>query len=442
MEFEDDGTDLLRLGLCLFVIPTIGWLISAVFAAGDEASLVMELVIAGYALGALIFLIIIGSPKIAGTDRARMSLVFGPSVRFVMVMLAGSVLVQAALFIYSLFTLEASTIGRVHGGLMLAVGVGALYVCYALIKSAFGMFQVQPMVVRALASESPELRNRVNSIADRLGSQRPDNIMIGLEPNFFVTSAPVNLVGSGQELHGTTLFVSLSLMRILSDDEFNAVIGHELGHFRGSDTIYSLKFAPTYSRLSHALYELSNGAGNASDLGRIPALAALSAYLTRFAVSERTVGRERELLADEAGASVANPKALATALLKLALFSANWDWLTQQHVAELAEGRTYLKLATTFTDVSELSPDVDWPELRNSVAATVQAHPTDTHPTFAERLQALDVSSEDLQAADCDHPIRASCTMLGDADEIDSKLSDLEGSWLLAIGAAQLPQAV
>ena len=437
---SDESNQLLILGLCLFVIPTIGWLISAAFSGADEAYMITEMVIAGYALGALIFLIILGSPKIAGTNRTRMSIVFGPSVRVVMLLLAGSVLIQAALLIYSLFTLEASTIGRVHGGIMLALGFGALAVCFALIRSAFGLFAIQPMSIRAALSNSASLRDRVNSLADRLKAERPEYIVIGLEPNFFVTSAPVNLVGSDQQLHGTTLFVSLSLMRILSDDEFNAVIGHELGHFRGSDTVYSLKFAPTYSRLSHALSALSQGGESAADLARIPAVAALSAHLSRFAKSERTVGRQRELLADKAGASVADPKALATALLKVAIFSQNWNWLTHQLIAELAEGRSYTRLGTTFTEISGLADDVNWPELRGSIAPAVQAHPVDTHPSFAERIQALGLSVDKLQATDCDHPPRPSVHLIEDADEIDTGLSNLEANWLLAIGAARLPQ--
>jgi Zn-dependent protease with chaperone function len=440
MEHEDGG-ELLRLGLCLFVIPTVGWLISAGFAVGDEAYLVTQMVVAGYALGALIFLLIIGAPKLAGTDRNRMSAVFGPSARLVMLLLSGSVLVQACLLIYSLFTLEASTIGRVHFGIIIAVGLGAVYVCLALIKSAFGFFQVHPMSVRAHSSESPALRARVNQIADQLGAGRPDNIIVGLEPNFYVTSAPVTLVGFEKDLSGTTLYVSLSLMRILSNDELNSVIGHELGHFRGSDTIYSLKFAPTYARLTQALSTLANGAGNASDLGRIPALAALSAYLNRFAASERSVGRERELIADQAGVSVANAKALATALLKVAIFSGNWNWLTTRHIEELGAGRTFTQLSITFTEVSKLASDIDWTDLRDSVAATIQSHPTDTHPTFSEGLEALGLTNEHLTASDCDHPVSPSVNLVHDADELDAQLSDLEANWLTAIGAARLPQA-
>jgi Zn-dependent protease with chaperone function len=248
-------------------------------------------------------------------------------------------------------------------------------------------------------------------------------------------------VGTNEHLEGTTLYASLSLMRILGDAEFDAVIGHELGHFRGADTAYSLKFAPTYARLSQALHVLSDGAGNASDLGRIPALAALAAYLTRFATSERTVGRERELLADQAGASASNKEALATALLKVALFSGNWDWLTRQHIAELNEGRTFTALSTTFNEVSRLPDDADWHQIRDSVASAIQAHPIDTHPTFIERLQGLGLSPADLEAADCDVPSVAVVTLLENAEELDASLSGLEAKWLLAIGAAQLPQS-
>lgn len=437
---EDDGSQLLRLALCLFIIPTVGLLVSAGFALGDEGAMVTRLALLGYALGALIFVLVIGTPKLAGTDRARMSLMFGPSVRLVMLLLAVSVLVQAALFIYSLFTLEASTIGRVHGGLMVVVGLGALYVCLALIKSAFGMFSVEPMHVRAsrIPNLSP-IRERMDTLATRLNAKCPDHIVVGLEPNFFVTSAPVKLVGSNEHLTGTTLFVSLSLMRLFSDAEFDAVIGHELGHFRGEDTVYSLKFAPTYARLSQALLVLANGSGNASDLGRIPALAALAAYLSRFTASERTVGRERELLADQAGASASSKEALATALLKVALFSGNWNWLTQQHVAELNEGRTFTTLSTTFNQVSRLADDVNWEEIRNSVSSSIQAHPIDTHPTFAERLQALGLASADLNAADCEASPAAAVALLENAEELDEDLSELEANWLLAIGAAQLP---
>jgi hypothetical protein len=45
--FEDDGPQLLLLVSCLFIVPTVGWLVGAGFAARDEANLVTEMVLAG-----------------------------------------------------------------------------------------------------------------------------------------------------------------------------------------------------------------------------------------------------------------------------------------------------------------------------------------------------------------------------------------------------------
>jgi hypothetical protein len=45
--FEDDGPQLMLLLSCLFVVPTLAWLVSAGFAVGEEATLVTEMVIGG-----------------------------------------------------------------------------------------------------------------------------------------------------------------------------------------------------------------------------------------------------------------------------------------------------------------------------------------------------------------------------------------------------------
>jgi Zn-dependent protease with chaperone function len=151
----------------------------------------------------------------------------------------------------------------------------------------------------------------VKEIATKLNAQTPDNIVAGLEPNFFVTASDVRLAGQDAVLKGRTLFVSASLLHVFSKDELASVVGHELGHFRGEDVAYSMKFAPTYARLGQALSVLSQTTGSAADLGRLPAQVALSMCFMEFASAERSVGRERELLADKAGAQAATAQALA-----------------------------------------------------------------------------------------------------------------------------------
>jgi Zn-dependent protease with chaperone function len=442
MDEDDTKGQFVGLLLCVFLVPAVGWLVGTNLAIGQERRTVQELAYLAFGLGLALLMLILIMPLVAGTNRKRMALIFGPMVRLVMLLLAASVLVQAGLFVYSLFTLEATILNRVHGGILLAIGFGALVVSLVLLRAALSMLKLEPAHVRATlltAAEAPGLFERVGQLADTLGADKPDNIIVGLEPNFYVTAAPIRLIGQDVTLNGKTLFASLSLMRILSKTEFDAVIGHELGHFRGEDVTYSMKFAPTYARLGKTLESLAHSTESAADLGKLPATVALSLCLSRFATSERTVGRERELLADQAGARVASPQALATALLKVFLFSSNWDWLSENHVEALGQGRTYVQLSRTFREVSELSPDADWDNIMNSLTWVVQAHPVDTHPPFAERLENLKILPSDLKPEHCRAGSDTPTELIPGVDEIDAQLTQLEAQWLVAIGAAAPP---
>ncbi|MGH9932140.1 MAG: M48 family metallopeptidase, partial [Pyrinomonadaceae bacterium] len=252
----------------------------------DEIDYVKLASVGTAAVGVLLFALILGGRLIAGTNRERMSLVFGPLVRVVMLLLAASVLAQGALFVYSIYTLEVIAIQRVHGGMLLAIAIGALAACWVLVKSSVAFLKREPMLLRGVPLDKVQHQGFfafVNGIASKLKAQAPDHIVVGLEPNFFVTAADVRLAGQDTLLHGRTLFVSLSLLRVFSVDELAAVIGHELGHFRGEDVAYSMKFAPTYSRLGQALASLSESTGSAADLGRLPAQVALSMCFMEFA---------------------------------------------------------------------------------------------------------------------------------------------------------------
>lgn len=149
-------------------------------------------------VGLALFILILAGRILAGTDRRRMSLVFGSLVRVVMLLLAISVLAQGALFVYSIYTIEAMAIQRVHGGVLLAVGFGALAACWVLLKSSLALLKREPMFIRGIALDRQRhhgLFAFVESIAIKLNAIMPDNIIAGLEPNFFVTASDVKLIG-------------------------------------------------------------------------------------------------------------------------------------------------------------------------------------------------------------------------------------------------------
>jgi hypothetical protein len=58
-------------------------------------------------------------------------------------------------------------------------------------------------------------------------------------------------------LHGRTLACAAAVPGVLSRAEVDAAIGHELAHFVGEDTEYSLRFVPIYDGVSRSLETLT-----------------------------------------------------------------------------------------------------------------------------------------------------------------------------------------
>jgi Zn-dependent protease with chaperone function len=327
--------------------------------------------------------------------------------------------------------------------LLLFIGLGALAACWALIKAAVGFMKGEPMVIRGIAlkkSNQPDLFGLIAEVAAKLKSHLPDHVVVGLEPNFFVTAADVKLVPSGEVLKGKTLFVSLGLLRTLTKAELTAVIGHEFGHFRGDDVAYSLKFAPTYTRLGQAITKLGDTAGNASDIGKLPALVALSICLSEFASAERSVGRERELLADKAGAQAADATSLATALVKVSLYAGQWGTVTNALTDEIVKGNTFTNLAQVYANLCQNTvTQIDWPAARDILGQNVQSHPVDTHPSLLARLQGLSTSLFDITPEALFLPEAPASNLIHEAEQMETALSDFEARWLVAIGAVIPP---
>ena len=279
----------------------------------------------------------------AGTNRKRLASVFPPLVKLSLFLLSVSVLVQGAILTYAAYIGEAYAIERVHYYIIGAVGLGALVAAVKLIASSFSLGKkLETTVIGDLLPKDTarQIHEFVADIAHKLKACVPDNIVIGLEPNFFATSASVKILGKEKPLEGETLYVSAPLARLLSKDELTAVIGHELGHFRGEDTVYTLKFAPVYTGLAKALDVMGTAEEEgASGLAKLPALAMLSFMFDTFSRSERHVGRERELMADKAGVEVSSTEALATALLKVTLYSGLWSDIRENNIKRLNSGK-------------------------------------------------------------------------------------------------------
>lgn len=242
----------------------------------------------------------------AGENRKRIALLFPVVLRISVLLIAASVLLQGAILTYAAYIGESYAIGRVHIYIIGAIGLGALVGGLKLIGAAMsfgGKLEMSAIGKVLNATDDPQLFGFVRSLAEKLGAKEPQNIIVGLEPTFYVTNSNIQVPGYDKHITGETLYVSAPLARLLSKEEFASVVGHELGHFRGNDTIYSMRFAPVYAGLGKALGALATDEEEgASGLAKLPAIAMLSYMYELFATNVAKIGRDREHKADEAGA--------------------------------------------------------------------------------------------------------------------------------------------
>ncbi len=168
-------------------------------------------------------------------------------------------------------------------------------------------------------TESPAFYGMVRRLSQQASMPMPKVYIIPNDsPNAFATGRnPANAAVAATE----------GIMRILSEEELEGVMAHELAHVQNRDTLISTvaaTFAGAISMLGSmlqwaAIFGMGGGddeeEGGGGMLGSLALafIAPMAAMLIQMAVS-----RSREFLADASGARICgNPQALASALRKL-----------------------------------------------------------------------------------------------------------------------------
>ena len=169
-------------------------------------------------------------------------------------------------------------------------------------------------------NENPTFYGMVERLAQRAGLPMPKVYIIpDQSPNAFAT---------GRNPQHAAVAATEGIMRILTPEELEGVMAHELGHVKNRDILISTiaaTFAGAISMIGSMLqWGAMLGAGRGDDeegsgigglVGSLAMaiLAPLAAMLIQMAVS-----RSREYLADATGAHICGrPQALANALAKL-----------------------------------------------------------------------------------------------------------------------------
>lgn len=297
------------------------------------------------------------------------------------------------------------TVGEVRLMAVAALVIlGCLYSIWQMgkqLRVMLRLFEPTPMPVLGQVvtpEQAPVLWAYVRDLADQLGALAPEHIVLGMTEGFYVTSSDVDLLPSNTALKGRTLHVPMMYLGLLDSAETSAVIGHELAHFAGDDTEYSLRFLPIYDGIGRSLGLI---AGTMLESGLLQRLILRGAFMLGMYFMEsfdRAVNhwsRVRELAADAAGARLAGNIAAASALVRISAINPLLQERVSKHVdhaTRLAPKRVVPRDLPTSVLHKLAARRLILPE---EEMATRMPHPSDTHPSNGERVASLQVSVEE-----------------------------------------------
>ncbi|WP_183824492.1 M48 family metallopeptidase [Rhizobium sp. BK377] len=263
------------------------------------------------------------------------------------------------------------------------------------LKDVFALFAPQPMDIfgrRVQEADAPGLFRFVRDLADRQQAVRPDTVVVGLTQGFFVTESELRLWPENEVVAGRTLYLPTPYLDLLDEPEVAAVIGHELAHFSGKDTLYSQRFTPIYAGLWRSLTALQRGDGGSFVL--YPAALLGFHALEQFDHAVNHWSRIREFDADRSGARSSSVVGAASALIRTGLIAPALN-----HVFGLAAERTLSAdnsepASDLVAETSDLVRANGWSD-PVSLLEDRQPHPTDTHPPTIQRIQAMGLTADE-----------------------------------------------
>ena len=225
-------------------------------------------------------------------------------------------------FLLTALTLLLMFIGQYFGGqngMMLALAFAAVmnFVSYFFSdKIALAMYRAQPVTREQL----PRAYEIVERLTQKIGLPMPKIYVIPTEsPNAFAT---------GRNPKHDSVAVTHGILGLLTDEELEGVLAHELGHVNNRDILISSVAATIAGAItmlaSMGRFAMIFGGGGDRDRrgGGLSALFMLIVAPIAASLIQLAVSRSREYQADATGAHyTGNPYALASALQKLDAYS-------------------------------------------------------------------------------------------------------------------------
>lgn len=330
------------------------------------------------------------STYLINADRAKITLFFKPLLyasqftSIAITLSCGFAITTMSFFVPALLT------GYYLPKITFFIALGAIYASFKVVKVIISARPKPTLNVMGIAigrSEAPLLWKSVDSISKDLNTNSPERIIFTMDDNICVTEALVKVKDSIYT--GRTLILSLPLMKCLSKEQSLAVIAHEIAHFSGEDTKFSIKFFPIFHDTRKSIEEVGNAISQfgATGIAALPALAMLNHFLESFALIESEISRQCEKEADLKAANLVGHQNMIEALALthyLSLAWANCDNALYELLRE--EGKIANNIMSVFPRFIERDQVV------NNVFKLINSHtthPFHSHPSLQYRIEYL-----------------------------------------------------
>lgn len=196
------------------------------------------------------------------------------------------------------------------GGMVIAFGI-------AIAMNAFSYWNSDKMVLRMHHAEpvdaksAPEFYAMVERLSRNAGLPMPAVYIIHEnQPNAFAT---------GRNPENAAVAATTGLLEILSPEEIEGVMAHELAHVQNRDTLImtvTATFAGAISMLAN--FAMFSGDNRNNPFGIVGVILTVIIAPLAAAVVQMAISRTREYAADRRGAEISgNPRGLASALVNI-----------------------------------------------------------------------------------------------------------------------------
>lgn len=316
---------------------------------------------------------------VAFWNRKAQYLSFVLGWRMLSLVSAAQMLVQGAMLVWLSFWITAFFF---HFYSIKLIAVIGFVVAVAVFFAITGLLR-RPALGNTIEGElvgdgdAPGLWANTRLLAARLKTAPPKQIVAGIDTNFFVTEAPLTV--AGKVLTGRTLFVSLPLLRLLDRAQADAVLGHELAHFRGGDAASSARLGPKLVQYDHYLMMMRGGGLT------VVVYHLMYLYRVIFEFALMRDSREREFKADRTAAKLVSPQAIVQSLIKIAAYDSYRSEIERELFEHDRQHGQQLGIAQFVA--SGLAPYAASAKFVKAMGSASVPHPFDSHPAMLDRMK-------------------------------------------------------